>query len=88
MEKCQNLSQILSGSVIIVFECLQRISLYERVEVVDSVNFNQLVLNFEDCLENIIKQLKLLWFPVKRGHWSGSDFGNSEILWMLLLKFA
>ena len=38
------------------------------MEVVDSVIFSQLILNFEARLKKIFKQLKLLRFLVKRGH--------------------
>ena len=80
MQKCQNFSQILSGWAINVFKCLQRITSYQRVEVIDSVIFSQLVVDFEACLEKIINQLRLLLFPVKRGHCSGKwlwQLGNS-----------
>ena len=39
-----------------------------RVEVVDSVIFSQLVMNFEARLEKLLKQPKLLRFPVERRH--------------------
>ena len=38
------------------------------MEVVHSVIFSQLNMKFEARLEKILKQLKLLRFPVKRGH--------------------
>ena len=41
---------------------------YGRVEIVDFVIFIQLVVDFQTRLEKIIKQLKLLRFPVKRGY--------------------
>ena len=71
-ENCQIFSQ--SCWAIYVFKCLQRISRHERVEVVDSVIFSQLIVNFEVHLEKVLKQLTLLRFPVKRGHRCGGRF--------------
>ena len=53
-ENCQNFSEILSGWVVNVFECLQCISPQERMEVVDSVVWSQLVVSSEACLEKVI----------------------------------
>ena len=38
------------------------------MEVVDSVIFSQLIMNFEARLEKIFEQLKLLRFPVELSH--------------------
>ena len=38
------------------------------MEVIDSVIFGPLIVNFEARLEKVFKQLKFLRFPVKRGH--------------------
>ena len=38
------------------------------MEVIDSVFFSQLILDFEARLEKIFKQLELFSFPVERGH--------------------
>ena len=38
------------------------------MEVVDSVILSQLIMNFEARFEEIFKQLKILRFPVERGH--------------------
>ena len=42
----QTFSQILLGWAIIVFKGLYRMSPHERLEVVDFVTFNQLILKF------------------------------------------
>ena len=47
---------------------LWRISPRARKEVVNSVIFSQLVLNFEPLLEKVFDQFILLRFPVKRWH--------------------
>ena len=50
------------------------------MEVVDSVTFSQLIVNFEVRLEKVLKQFKVLRFPVKRGHRFGKwlwQFGKS-----------
>ena len=67
-QNCPNFSQILSVRVINVSKCLQCISLHERIEVVDSILFRQLTMDFEASLEKIFKQLELFIFPVKHGH--------------------
>ena len=71
MENCRKFSKILSSWAVYVFFCLQRVSIHERVEVVDADFVNQLVGYFETCLEKVFKQLKLLAFPVRRGHCFG-----------------
>ena len=38
------------------------------MEVVETVMFSELIMSFEARLEKIFKQLKLLTFPVERGH--------------------
>ena len=38
------------------------------MEVVDSVIFSQLIMDFEARLEKIFKQLEVFRFPVERGH--------------------
>ena len=38
------------------------------MEVVDFVLFSKLIMDFEARYEKIFKQLKLLRFPVERGH--------------------
>ena len=58
------------------------------MEVIDSVMFGQLIMNFEARLEKIFKQLKFFRFPVRCWHRCVSDLGNLEILLILLWKFA
>ena len=58
------------------------------MEVVDSVLLGQLIMNFEARLEKIFKQLELCRSPVKRGNVVVSDFGDVEILLILLWKFS
>ena len=67
-ENCQNFSQILPGWANNIFKCLYHISPHERMEVIDSVIFSQLIMNFKTRLEQILKQLKLFRLPVERGH--------------------
>ena len=38
------------------------------MEVIDSVLFSQLIMDFEGRLKEIFKQLELFRFPVERGH--------------------
>ena len=38
------------------------------MELVDSVLFSQLIMNFETRLEKVFKQLELFRSPVERGH--------------------
>ena len=38
------------------------------MEVIDSVLFSQLIMDFEACLEKIVKQLQLVGFPIERRH--------------------
>ena len=50
------------------------------MEVVNSVLYSQLNMNFETRLEQIFKQLELFRFPVERGHRCRErllQFGNS-----------
>ena len=71
IENCQNYPQFLLGWAVKVFECLQGIFFHKRLAKVDSVIFTQLFVDFRVCLEKVFKQLKLLRFPVKRGHRGG-----------------
>ena len=41
------------------------------MEVIDSVIFGQLIIDFETRLEEVFKELKFLRFPVKYGHRCG-----------------
>ena len=41
---------------------------HERMEVVDSVLFSQLIMDSEARLQKIFKQLELFGLPVERGH--------------------
>ena len=66
--KLADFFQILSGWAIKVFKCLYRFSPHDRVQVVDSVIFSQLIVKFEARLENIFEQLKHFTFPIKREH--------------------
>ena len=80
MEDCQDISHILWGWAVNVPDCSQRVSSHERVEVVDSAVFSQLVVKFEACLKKVSKQLKLLRFLLSNvGIVVVSDFGNLEI---------
>ena len=74
-EHSLNFSQILSAGAGDVFECLQRITAHERVEVVYFVFFCQLIVKFQTCLEQLSKQFKILSFPVKGGHCCCEGFG-------------
>ena len=59
------------------------------MEVVDSVLFSQLNMDFEARLEKIFKQLEIFRFLIERGHhWGELDFGNLEILLKVLSNFA
>ena len=40
-------------------------------ELIDSVIFGQLIMDFELCLKEVFKELKFLSFPVKREHRCG-----------------
>ena len=65
-----------------------RVSCRLKVEVVDSLIFSQLIMNFEARLE---KQLILLRFAVKRGHRSGERFshlGNSVDIFMKISRIV
>ena len=86
-ENCQNFSQILSGWANNVFKSLYGISPHERMEVVDSALFSQLVMNFEAGLEKIFKQLELFRFPVKRGKRCREWLWQFLKLLILLWKF-
>ena len=44
------------------------------MEVLESVIFSQLFLNYEARLEKVLKQLKFRRLPVKRGHCCGERF--------------
>ena len=50
-ENCWDFSQVLSGWAINVFKSLQLISPHERMEVIDSVIFGQLIMKFETRLK-------------------------------------
>ena len=69
---------MLSGWAVVVFECLQRIFLLERVEVVDSVFFSQLFVSFEACLKRSLSSSNFLDFLSNVGIVVLSDFGNAE----------
>ena len=50
------------------------------MEVIDSVHFSQLIMDFEARLEKIFRQLQLFRFPVEGGHRCRERlcrFGNS-----------
>ena len=59
------------------------------MEVVDSVLFSQLIMNFEAVWKKVFKRLELFRFPVERGHrcrerlWK---FGNSVDIIMKLCR--
>ena len=61
------------------------------MEVIKSVLLGQLIMNFETCLEQILKQLELFRFPVKRWlrcckrFW---EFGNSINIVMEICKIV
>ena len=48
------------------------------MEVVDSILFSQLNMNFETRLEKIIKQLDCFRFPIERGHRCRQWLGNGN----------
>ena len=82
------LPEFLPDSRMLGCQCVQRISLHERVEVVDSVIFSQLIMNFDVRLEKVLKQRKLLRSPIKCWHRFGEQFWQIGILLILLWKFA
>ena len=58
------------------------------MEVVDSVIFSQLIVNFEACLDEIIKQLKLFEFPGKRAHLCRERFWQSGNFVEIVMKIC
>ena len=75
-EHSQNFSQILSIGAGDVFECLSCIAVHERVEVVYFVFFCQLIVDFQTCLEKIIKQVEFFLFPIESGLFCFEGFGQ------------
>ena len=67
-EHSQDLCQILCAGAADVFEHLQVTTSHERVEIVYSVFFPGLVVNFQTFLEQLFGQFGLFWFPIKNRH--------------------
>ena len=68
-----------------VFERLQRITTNEWVKIVFLVFLRELFVNFRTRLEQISKQFKVLWFPIKDNPCCCHGFGQ---LWYSVNVFV
>ena len=84
----QNFSLILAVSAGDVFECFQRITAHERVEVVYFGFFCKLIVDFQTCWEQIFNQFVFLWFPVKGGDCRCEGFGQFRVSADVVVELA